>query len=188
MKRRTRAIRARKESKNGQGPATIEQGSAQAEEGEGEDQRVAAVAEGRLGRACEEGLSASERWRAALRWLLALSYVAAGAIHLSLPRPFIAITPDWVPMKPTVIALTGVAEIAGATALAQPWSGRLRRAGGIGLALYAVCVLPANINHMLIDMARPHPQLGLAYHIPRLLLQPVLVWAALWVSARPARR
>lgn len=130
-------------------------------------------------------MSRPERWRTALRWLLALAYLAAGILHLSLPGPFIAITPDWVPMKAAVIALTGVAEIVGATALLQPWSAGLRRAGGIGLALYAVCVFPANVNHMLIDMARPHPDLGLAYHIPRLLFQPVLVWAALWASARP---
>ena len=57
----------------------------------------------------------------------------------------------------------------------------------VGLALYAVCVFPANINHMMIDMARPHPQLGLAYHVPRMLLQPLLVWAALFASAMPRR-
>ena len=133
-------------------------------------------------------MTARERWRSALRWLLALSYLAAGLLHLGIPRPFIQITPDWVPMKSAVIALTGLAEIAGAIALAQGWSMRLRRAGGIGLALYAVCVFPANINHMMIDMARPHPQLGLAYHVPRMLLQPVLVWAALFASGRPGGR
>jgi uncharacterized membrane protein len=132
-------------------------------------------------------LSGRERWRSALRWLLAIAYFATGIIHLSLPRPFIAITPDWVPMKAAVIALTGMAEIAGALALAQPWSPGLRRAGGIGLGLYAVCVFPANINHMLIDMARPHPQLGWGYHIPRMILQPLLVWAALFASAKPSR-
>lgn len=129
-----------------------------------------------------------ERWRAALRWLLVLAYLAAGVLHLSAPGPFVAITPDWVPAKAAVIAFTGLAEIAGAIALAQPWSASLRRAGGIGLALYAVCVFPANINHMLIDMARPHPVLGWAYHVPRMLLQPALVWAALWASARPRRQ
>jgi len=43
---------------------------------------------------------------------------------------------------------------------------------------------------MLIDMARPHPQLGWAYHIPRMLLQPLLIWLALWTSTdgRKARR
>ena len=129
-----------------------------------------------------------ERWRAALRWLLVLAYLAAGVLHLSAPGPFVAITPDWVPAKAAVIAFTGLAEIAGAMALAQPWSASLRRAGGIGLALYAVCVFPANITHRLIDMARPHPVLGWAYHVPRMLLQPALVWAALWASARPRRQ
>ena len=108
-------------------------------------------------------------------------------LHLATPRPFIEITPDWVPVKAAVIALTGVAEITGSVALAQPWSQHLRRAAGVGLALYAVCVFPANINHMMIDMARPHPQLGLAYHVPRMLLQPLLVWAALFASAMPRR-
>jgi len=92
-----------------------------------------------------------------------------------------------VPAKAVVIALTGVAEAAGGLALIQPGSQRLRRAGGIGLALYAVCVFPANINHMLIDMARDRPQLGWSYHVPRMALQPLLIWLALWVSkARPA--
>ena len=53
---------------------------------------------------------------------------------------------------------------------------------GIGLALYAVCVYPANVNHMLIDLARPSQGLGMAYHVPRLLAQPLLVWLALWVG------
>ena len=48
-----------------------------------------------------------------------------------------------------------------------------------------LCVSPANINHMLIDMARAQPQLGWGYHAPRLLLQPVLIWLALWVSKPP---
>jgi uncharacterized membrane protein len=120
--------------------------------------------------------------RATARWLLALGYVAAGILHFVFPAALIAITPKWVPEPALIIQATGVAEIAGALALLQPWSSGLRRAGGIGLALYALCVFPANINHMLIDMARPHPQLGWFYHVPRMLLQPLLIWLALWVS------
>lgn len=121
-------------------------------------------------------------WRTPLRWLLGLGYIAAGILHFAVPDAMIAITPRWVPEAAAVVYLTGVAEILGAVALLQPWSPPLRRAGGIGLALYALCVFPANINHMLIDMARPQPQLGWAYHGPRMLLQPVLIWLALWVS------
>ncbi len=90
--------------------------------------------------------------------------------------------PGWVPEPELTVALTGVAEIAGALALLQPWHPGLRRAGGIGLALYAVGVFPANINHMLIDMGSATPALGWTYHGPRMLLQPVLVWLALWTG------
>ena len=118
----------------------------------------------------------------ALRWLLAAFYLIGGVFHLIRPRPFLAITPQWVPAPEWVILLTGLAELVAAPALLQPWSKPLRRAAGIGLALYAVCVYPANVNHMLIDLARPSQGLGLAYHVPRLLAQPLLVWLALWVG------
>ena len=81
-----------------------------------------------------------------------------------------------------VVLWTGIAELAGAAGLIQPWSPALKRAAGIGLALYALCVWPANINHMIMDMARADGGFGLAYHIPRMVAQPVIIWLALWVS------
>ncbi|KPF79430.1 DoxX family protein [Novosphingobium sp. AAP93] len=120
--------------------------------------------------------------RAVTRWVLALLYALAGVLHLLLPRPFLGIMPTWVPQPELVIALTGVAELAGAAGLLQPWSPALRRAAGWGLAAYAVCVFPANIVHLIRDMARPDHGLGLGYHVPRMFLQPVLVWLALWVG------
>ena len=59
---------------------------------------------------------------------------------------------------------------------------RLRAAAGWGLALYALCVWPANINHFIMDMARPDGGLGLAYHVPRMIAQPVIIWLAILVS------
>lgn len=120
--------------------------------------------------------------RTVLCWLLAVFYTVAGYFHLAAPGPFLKITPQWVPWPEWVILLTGLAEFAGAAGLVQPWSRSLRKAAGIGLALYAVCVYPANVNHMLLDLARPDQGLGLGYHIPRLLAQPLLVWLALWVG------
>lgn len=125
------------------------------------------------------------------RILLLLFYGAAGIIHLFNPAPFLAITPDWVPYPHQVIFLTGVAELAGALALIQPISRPLRRAAAGGLALYAVCVFPANINHMVHDMALPVPVLGWGYHIPRMFFQPFVIWLALWaggVTDWPFRR
>lgn len=85
-------------------------------------------------------------------------------------------------MPEAVVEATGVAELIGAAALAQPWSRRLRQASGIGLALYALCVWPANFEHMWLDLARADQGLGLGYHVPRLLLQPVIVWLGLWTG------
>ncbi len=127
--------------------------------------------------------------RAVLRWLLATFYFAAGVVHLALPAPFLTIMPGWVPAPEAVVLGTGVAEILGSLGLVQPWSPPLRRAAGWGLALYALCVWPANINHFALDMAKPDGGLGLAYHVPRMIAQPAIIWLALWVGeCLPPRR
>ena len=92
------------------------------------------------------------------------------------------ITPSWVPFPQEVVLWTGIAEIAGAAALIQPVSKPLRQAAGFALALYALCVWPANINHFAMDMAREDGGLGLGYHVPRMILQPILIALALWVG------
>ena len=116
-------------------------------------------------------------------WILAAFYALAGFAHLTAPQPFLRIMPGWVPSPDLVVLLTGVAELLGAIALVQPFDARLRKGGGWGLALYAVCVFPANINHFAMDMANPDHGIGLAYHVPRMFAQPLLVWLALWVSS-----
>lgn len=121
-------------------------------------------------------------FRNVLRWFLVLAYLLAGTLHLVRPAPFLGITPRWVPDAPLVIALTGAAEIAGALALAQGWSLPLRCLAGWALALYALCVWPANFNHFLIDSARPDGGLGLGYHLPRLVAQPLIIWASAWAG------
>jgi uncharacterized membrane protein len=129
--------------------------------------------------------------RTGLRWLLALFYALAGYMHLADPAPFLAIMPGWVPVPEAVIMWTGIAELLGAVSLAQPFSKRLRHAGAVGLALYAICVFPANIHHFALDMARPDGGWGLGYHLPRMIAQPLLVWLALWTGGAtdwPLRR
>ena len=127
----------------------------------------------------ERGDRRLRRGRAIARSVLAVAYMAAGVLHITMPAPFVAITPDWVPFPNAVILLTGLCEIAGASAL---FSGRLRRAAGVALALYAVCVYPANLKHAF---EAPHGamHLGWWYHAPRLAFQPVLVWWALFAGS-----
>lgn len=131
--------------------------------------------------------------RTVLRWVLAAFYFAAGVIHLINPAPFLTIMPGWVPAPYAVVLWTGVAEILGAVGLVQPFSKPLRQAAGWGLAAYALCVWPANVNHMLIDMARAgagnEGGLGMGYHVPRMFAQPLIIWLALWVGeCLPLRR
>ena len=117
--------------------------------------------------------------RTGLRLLLAVFYLGAGILHLISPRGFLAITPDSVPYPAFMVAFTGVAEIAGAVGLMIP---QTRKWAGIGLALYALCVWPANFNHAINGISLSGEPLGWWYHGPRLLFQPVLIWLALWVG------
>ncbi|MNU69395.1 hypothetical protein D3C71_587780 [compost metagenome] len=78
-----------------------------------------------------------------------------------------------------VILLTGLCEIAGALGIV---TASLRRAAGVGLALYAVCVYPANIKHAIDTLSGDPSICQWTYHLVRLPLQPVLVWIALFAG------
>lgn len=121
----------------------------------------------------------AEHVRRAMRVLMALFYFGAGVLHLTAPDPFLLITPEWVPYPLAIIILTGLCEIAGSIGLLIP---RLRKAAGIMLALYAVCVFPANIKHALDHIVVPGLPQGWWYHGPRLVFQPVLIWWALFCT------
>lgn len=118
-----------------------------------------------------------ERTRRVMRWILALLYGLAGIAHLRTPEAFLPIVPDWVPWPHHVVIVTGLCEIAGAIALLTP---RFRTAAAVMLAAYAVAVFPANIKHALIDVQVGGLPTSWWYHAPRLALQPVLVWWALF--------
>ena len=119
------------------------------------------------------------RPRAILRWVLAGAYLAVGIIHLRSPGAFLPIVPDWVPFPRETILATGICEIAGAVGLIIP---RLRWWAGVMLAAYAVCVYPANIKHAVDGVVVGGMALGLWYHVPRLLFQPVIIWWALFAG------
>jgi uncharacterized membrane protein len=119
------------------------------------------------------------RSRKLMRWAMAALYFGAGLVHVTSPDAFLPIVPDWVPWPRIVVLVTGMCELAGAIGLFLPL---FRRSAGIALALYAICVFPANIKH-----AMDHVQIaGIPdswwYHAPRLALQPVLVWWALFCT------
>lgn len=118
----------------------------------------------------------SEYGRDWLRYILAAAYFIVGVVHLKSPQVFMPIMPEWVPFPHDVILATGACEVAGALGLLTV---RFRKPAGILLALYAVCVFPANIKHAVDNVAIGGAHLSWWYHGPRLLFQPVFVWWAL---------
>jgi uncharacterized membrane protein len=117
--------------------------------------------------------------RAAMRWGLAAFYSAAGLAHLVAPDQLLAITPSWVPLAPQVIFLTGLFELVASVALL---TAPLRRWAGITMALYALCVWPANFKHALDGIDLTYVSSSWLYHGPRLVLQPVIMWWALYCA------
>ncbi|MBU4434832.1 MAG: DoxX family protein [Alphaproteobacteria bacterium] len=124
------------------------------------------------------------------RLLIAAIYAPFGALHVVGSHGFLAIMPPMIPFPREVVIFTGLCEIAGAVGLLVP---RTRRLAGIMLALYALCVWPANLYHAFSGVAVPPLPSSWWYHGPRLLLQPVLIWAPLWAAGvigwpfRPSR-
>lgn len=119
------------------------------------------------------------RLRATLRWLLAAIYIAFGVVHLRSANGFLAIMPTWVPYPLEVVLFTGVCEILGGLGLLIP---RLRWISGVMLALYAVCVYPANLHHAFGQVMVSSLPSSWWYHGPRLAFQPVFVWWALFAG------
>ncbi len=112
----------------------------------------------------------------ASRAALATVFTFAGTLHFVRPRPYEAIVPPPFPPREAV-AISGVAEIAGAVAVLHPAT---RRAGRWGLIALLLAVFPANI-YMVVS---PEKIPGVGNKIPRwalwarLPLQPL---AMLWV-------
>ena len=120
--------------------------------------------------------------RIALTLLIAF-YALAGVGHLVFTAAMVKIVPFWVPAPQLVVIATGVCELAGvAGLLIRRW----RIAAGWGLAAYALCVWPANWVHATHDLSHG-TGLPIWYHAPRLVLQPAIIWWALWASGALTR-
>jgi len=109
------------------------------------------------------------------RLTIAPVFILVGLVHVARSEFLMQVMPHVIPYPRAVVILTGIAEIAGAVGLFLP---RTRVIAGIMLALYAVCVYPANINQAVHDLSTG-TGLGWAYHYPRLFAQPFICWWAL---------
>lgn len=101
----------------------------------------------------------------AARTAMALFFIAAGTLHFVVPAYYRAIVPSYLPAAATLVAVSGVAEIAGGVGLLVP---RLRQAAGAGLIVLLIVLLPANVA-----MLQLHRSSG------GLLWQELLLWLRL---------
>ncbi|WP_420141495.1 DoxX family protein [Sphingomonas sp.] len=115
-----------------------------------------------------------------MRGLLAALFLIAAIAHVARPEVFLRIVPAWVPAPRLTVVATGWCEAAGSVGLLWPLT---RKAAAAMLALYAVCVFPANIKHALDYAAVAGLGPGWFYHGPRMLLQPLIVWACLFAGS-----
>lgn len=122
------------------------------------------------------GLPGLADWPSRMRWGMATALLLFGTDHLLIPARYLPMLPEALPWREEIILFTGLCEIAGAVGLLIP---RLRRLAGILLAIYFVCVFPANIRNALQGLSvNGLPGAGWYYWV-RLAFQPVAVWWAL---------
>lgn len=109
---------------------------------------------------------------------IGIAFVGAGLNHFAMPRAYRRIVPPGMGDPARLVALSGVAEIAGGLGVLVP---RTRRLAGLGLIALLAGVFPANLH-----MARSPERFS---HIPRwalyarLPLQPLMMWSV-WRATR----
>jgi uncharacterized membrane protein len=121
-----------------------------------------------------------------VRLLLAALFLIAGTIHLARPAVFEPVMPPWIPWHGICIKISGMLELLGSVGLLTP-ERTIQRATGWGLVLLLIAVFPVNI-HMAMASIRID---GYPSHLwmlwARLLLQPVLIVAVIWVARLQSR-
>lgn len=116
------------------------------------------------------------------RTVFGLIFVSAGILHFAFPDYYRAIVPAYLPAPSALVAVSGVAEVAGGVGLLLP---RWRQAAGVGLILLLIAVLPANVEMLRQGRARGVGVAGETMLWLRLPFQIVLMWAA-WRLSRPS--
>lgn len=108
-------------------------------------------------------------------------FVAAGINHFLVPRAYRSIVPPGFGDPERVVAISGVAEIAGGIGMLMP---RTRRIAGFGLIALLLAVFPANL-HMALnpDSFRRIPRWALYARLP---LQPLMI-LGVWRTTRGRR-
>lgn len=108
-------------------------------------------------------------------------FILAGILHFVVPAYYRAIVPPYLPAPAALVAVSGLAEIAGGTGILMP---RWRQAAGLGLVVLLLAVLPANVEMLRQGRAQGISSALEALLWLRLPFQGVLIWWV-WRLSRP---
>jgi uncharacterized membrane protein len=122
----------------------------------------------------ESPIAEQPRDRRRSRLLLGIIFIGAGINHFAIPRHYERIVPPSLKGRAqSVVAVSGVAEVAGGLGVLLPWT---RRPAGLGLIALLAAVFPANLYMARTpEQFRKIPRWALYARLP---LQPLMMWWA----------
>ena len=131
------------------------------------------------------GVRRLSSWKEAGLLAVAIMFLFTGSTHFSAMKyDYAAMLPGFLPMKVSIIHLTGALQILGALGLLVP---RTRRLAGISLALLLVAMFPGNVYAAVNDVPfRGEPPTPLWLRAP---MQLFFIGMVLWTSTkRPSEK
>lgn len=102
-----------------------------------------------------------------------------GVTHFTTPERFLPMMPPFLPAHATMVAVSGVAELAGGFGLLIPKS---RRLAGVGLILLLLAIFPANIYVAVTGKTVAGMPLAAWYYWVRLPFQFVYIAWIYWCA------
>jgi uncharacterized membrane protein len=114
------------------------------------------------------------------RLIMGALYILAGILHFAATRRYMTIVPPYLPIRRTLVILSGFAEIVGGLGILNPVP-IVQRIAAWGLVALLIAVMPANI-YMVTDHEkfRGIPLWALWLRLP--LQLPLIYWA--WLYTR----
>ena len=119
-----------------------------------------------------------------LAFVYGVPFIMIGIEHFREPQQFVEIVPSYLPFPLFLVYLTGVMEIVGGVGIIYPDS---RIIAGKLMALFLIVVYLGNLYMWMNDVPFNGTKLGTTGHVIRLIVQILLIIAALGFSGDLAK-
>ncbi len=117
-------------------------------------------------------------------YAIACGFLFAGVNHFTAPDRFAAMVPPFLPEPDAMVAISGVAELAGAIGLMIP---KTRKLAGVGLIALLLAIFPANLYVAIAGKSVDGLPDARWYYWIRLPFQFVYIAWIRWCALAPAK-